>query len=88
VFCKLSGLVTEADWHGWKPEDMTPYLDVAFETFGVSRLMIGSDWPVCLLAGSYGRTMDVVKKYLQGHPAETRDAVLGGNALRFWRLKA
>lgn len=87
VFCKLSGLVTEADWQGWKPEDITPYLDIAFATFGASRLMIGSDWPVCLVAGSYGRTMDVVKKYLQGHPAETREAVLGGNARRFWRLK-
>jgi L-fuconolactonase len=88
VFCKLSGLVTEADWQSWKPEDITPYLDIAFETFGPSRLMIGSDWPVCLVAGSYGRTMDVVKKYLQGQPAEIRDAVLGGNARRFWRLKA
>lgn len=88
VFCKLSGLVTEADWQRWKPEDITPYLDIAFATFGASRLMIGSDWPVCLVAGSYGRTMDVVKKYLQGYPAETRDAVLGGNARRFWRLKA
>ena len=87
VFCKLSGLVTEADWQRWKPEDITPYLDIAFATFGASRLMIGSDWPVCLVAGSYGRTMDVVKKYLQGHPAESRDAVLGGNARRFWRLK-
>ena len=88
VFCKLSGLVTEADWQHWKREDITPYLDIAFETFGASRLMIGSDWPVCLVAGSYSRTLDVVKNYLQGHPAETRDAVLGGNARRFWRLKA
>jgi L-fuconolactonase len=88
VFCKLSGLVTEADWLQWTSEDITPYLDVAFETFGASRLMIGSDWPVCLVAGSYSRTMDVVKNYLQGHSAEARDAVLGGNAQRFWKLKA
>ncbi|PYX76355.1 MAG: amidohydrolase [Acidobacteria bacterium] len=88
VFCKLSGLVTEADWQRWKPEDITPYLDIAFKAFGAERLMIGSDWPVCLVAGSYGRTVYVVKKYLQGHPAETRDAVLGENARRFWRLKA
>jgi L-fucono-1,5-lactonase len=88
VFCKLSGLVTEADWQSWKPEDMTPYLDIAFETFGTSRLMIGSDWPVCLVAGSYRRTLGVVKNYFQGHPAETRNAVLGENARRFWRLKA
>ena len=88
VYCKLSGLVTEADWQHWKPGDITPYLDIAFETFGASRLMIGSDWPVCLVAGSYSRTVDVVKNYLQGHPAETRDAVLGGNAQRFWKLKS
>ncbi|MBZ5687791.1 MAG: amidohydrolase family protein [Acidobacteriia bacterium] len=88
VFCKLSGLVTEADWQRWKPEDITPYLDIAFETFGTSRLMIGSDWPVCLVAGSYSRTMDVVKDYLKRHPAEIREAVLGENACRFWKLKA
>ncbi|HVN18456.1 MAG TPA: amidohydrolase family protein [Dongiaceae bacterium] len=87
VFCKISGLVTEADWQHWTPEDLTPYLDIAFEYFGPSRLMIGSDWPVCLVASSYGRTMDVIKRYLQRHTAETRAAVLGGNAKRFWRLK-
>lgn len=86
VFCKLSGLVTEADWKSWKPEHMIPYLDVAFETFGADRLMAGSDWPVCLVAASYGRVMDVVKGYLSRYDAATRDAVLGGNAQRFWRL--
>ena len=50
--------------------------------------MTGSDWPVCLVAGSYQRTLEVVKNYLQGHSAETREAVLGGNAQRFWRLKS
>jgi L-fuconolactonase len=88
VFCKLSGMVTEADWQHWKPEDITPYLDIAFEAFGASRLMIGSDWPVCLVAGSYNRTIDVVKGYLKHHPAEIREAVLGENARRFWKLKA
>lgn len=87
VFCKLSGLVTEADWRHWKQKDIAPYLDVAFEAFGPSRLMIGSDWPVCLVASSYSRALDVVRNYLHDHPAETRDAVLGGNAQRFWRLK-
>lgn len=88
VFCKLSGLVTEADWLHWQQAEITPYLDIAFETFGASRLMIGSDWPVCLVASSYRRTLDVVRDYLQRQPAETRDAVLGANAQRFWRLKA
>ena len=88
VFCKLSGLVTEADWQRWKPEDITPYLDIAFEAFGASRLMIGSDWPVCLVAGSYSRAMDVVQDYLKRHPPDIREAVLGENARRFWKLKA
>ncbi len=87
VWCKLSGLVTEADWFRWTPEDIHPYLDVAFEAFGTSRLMIGSDWPVCLVAGSYGRVMDIVKNYLQRYGSQVRAAVMGGNAQRFWRLK-
>jgi len=88
VYCKLSGLVTEADCNRWKPEDMTPYLDVAFEYFEANRLMIGSDWPVCTLAGSYSQVMGLVKEYLSGHSEQEREAVLGGNAKRFWRLKA
>jgi L-fuconolactonase len=87
VFSKLSGLVTEADWGHWKPEDITPYLEIAFETFGPSRLMIGSDWPVCLVASSYGSVLDVVRNYLQRYSPEEREAVVGGNAQRFWRLK-
>lgn len=86
VFCKLSGLVTEADWQHWTPEHLTPYLDAAFEYFGVERLMIGSDWPVCTLAANYTRTMDAVKNYLKNYPADARAAVLGGTAARFWKL--
>lgn len=87
VFCKLSGLVTEADWRHWTPEQITPYLDVAFECFGPERLMIGSDWPVCLVAASYTRVLEVVKHYILRLPPQARAAVLGGNAQRFWRLK-
>ena len=87
VYCKLSGLVTEADWHNWKPEDIKPCLDVAFDCFGPRRLMIGSDWPVCTVAATYSRTMAVVKDYLAAHPAEVREAVLGVNAQGFWKLK-
>ena len=64
VFCKLSGLVTEADWQHWQPEQIVPFLDVAFESFGPDRLMIGSDWPVCLVAASYERATEVVRTYL------------------------
>jgi len=88
VFCKLSGLVTEADWQHWTAEQIVPFLDVAFESFGPDRLMIGSDWPVCLLAASYKRALDVVKSYLIQKNSECQDRVLGGNALRFWRLDA
>ena len=87
VAAKLSGLVTEADWTGWTSEDMHPYLDVAFECFGAERLMIGSDWPVCTVAGDYERTMAVVINYLAQRSSHERDAVLGGNAIRFWNLQ-
>jgi len=88
VFCKLSGLVTEADWRHWQPTHIGPFLDVAFESFGPDRLMIGSDWPVCLVAAPYARAVDVVKAYLVSRKPEWQDAVLGGNAQRFWRLQA
>jgi L-fuconolactonase len=88
VMAKLSGLVTEADWRGWTPEGMRPYLDVAFECFGYERLMIGSDWPVCTVAADYGRTMRVVTDYMRGRPSHEQDAVLGGNAERLWQLDA
>ncbi len=87
VYCKLSGMVTEADWQRWQPGDMAPYLDLAFECFGPERLMIGSDWPVCTVAASYGRAMQVVQDYLARHTELVREAVLGGNAQRFWKLK-
>jgi L-fuconolactonase len=86
VYAKLSGLVTEAHWQGWKPADIQPYLDVAFDCFGSRRLMIGSDWPVCNVAASYQRTMGMIEDYLKKFPMEEREAVLGGNAARFWRL--
>jgi L-fuconolactonase len=86
VCAKVSGLVTEADWPVWKLEDIRPYLDVAFECFGPTRLMIGSDWPVCTVAASYAQVMDLVKDYMSTYAVEDCDAVLGGNAARFWRL--
>jgi L-fuconolactonase len=87
VMCKLSGMVTEADWQHWKPEHMTPYLDVAFRCFGPQRLMIGSDWPVCAVAAPYSRAMSVVKAYLARLSPADQEAVLGGNAQRFWKFK-
>jgi L-fucono-1,5-lactonase len=85
---KLSGLVTEADWVAWRPEQITACVDVAFECFGAGRLMIGSDWPVCTLAGPYARVIGIVMEYVQQrYTAEEREAVFGGNAAKFWRLE-
>jgi L-fuconolactonase len=86
VWAKLSGLITEADWDAWTARDIRTYLDVAFDCFGADRLMIGSDWPVCTVAGDYARTMAVVTDYVAARPACERDGVLGGNAQRFWKL--
>jgi L-fucono-1,5-lactonase len=88
VTCKLSGMVTEARWKEWRPSDMHPYLDVVLEAFGPSRLMIGSDWPVCLLAGDYDRTMSVVVDWTSRLSAAERDGILGGNAARVYALDA
>jgi L-fuconolactonase len=87
VWCKLSGLVTEADWNSWRSEQLRPCLDVAFDCFGPERLMIGSDWPVCTVAADYVRTIGVVLEYLSGRPREQQIAVLGRNAQKFWRLE-
>jgi L-fuconolactonase len=86
VFAKLSGLVTEADWHRWTPAELHRYINAALDSFGAERLMIGSDWPVCTVAGTYGAVMDVVKTALAGRTAAERDAVLGETARRFWNL--
>jgi L-fucono-1,5-lactonase len=88
VFCKVSGMVTEADWHKWKAEDFAPYLDVVFEAFGVERLMFGSDWPVCLLAASCGQVKQIIVDYVKGFSEADRGKIFGGNAARFYGLKA
>lgn len=86
VLCKLSGMVTEAAWQGWKRADFIPYLEVALETFGPKRLMIGSDWPVCTLAAGYPDTIGIVRDFLAPLAAAEREAIEGGNAARFYAL--
>jgi L-fuconolactonase len=88
VFCKLSGLVTEADWARWTPADIRPYMDVAFDCFGADRLLAGSDWPVCTVAAGYRRAIALIDGYMADRPLAERDAVMGGNAARLWRLGA
>ncbi len=84
VFCKVSGMITEADHANWKPSDFKPYLDVVFEAFGEDRLMFGSDWPVCLLAGSYERVFALVDDYTRQLTREARAKFFGDNAARFY----
>jgi len=86
VTCKLSGLVTEAQWGRWRPEDFQRYLDIVVAAFGPDRLMIGSDWPVCTLSGDYVGTMRVVMDYVQRFPPATQEAMLGGTCARFYDI--
>jgi len=88
VACKLSGMVTEAKWNGWLPEDFHSYLDTVFEAFGADRLMIGSDWPVCLLSGDYVSTMQIVMNYVKQLSIETQQAILGDNCARLYRINS
>ncbi len=84
VYCKLSGMVTEADWRNWKPEDFEPYLDVVFDAFGARRLMFGSDWPVCLVAASYAGVKTVIENYVDRSYSSAREKVFGANAREFY----
>lgn len=86
VFCKLSGMVTEANWVGWKTKDFFPYLDLVLEAFGEDRLMFGSDWPVCQLAASYQQVCGVLEKFLEGQPLQVQNKIWHKNARHFYRL--
>lgn len=86
VFCKLSGMVTEADQDSWTVADLRPYAETALEAFGPSRLMFGSDWPVCLVAASYDRVFDAARELTAGLSDTERDEVFGGAAARAYRL--
>jgi L-fuconolactonase len=86
VMCKVSGLVTEARWNTWHPDDFAPYLDVAIEAFGEDRLMFGSDWPVALLAGTYAQAFNLAQDYLSHLGCEAEAKIFGRNAARFYAL--
>ena len=87
VACKVSGMVTEARWPGWRRDDFTPYLDVVLSAFGADRVMVGSDWPVCLVAGEYAEVMGIVLEYVQALSPAERAAVLGETAQRWYRIE-
>ncbi len=88
VACKVSGMVTEADWQRWQPGDLRPYLDVAFEAFGPARIMFGSDWPVCTVAGSYAQVAGLVGDYVENLSTDEQAEVWGGTATKFYGLGA
>lgn len=87
VYCKLSGMITEADLKNWKREDIFPYIDKAFELFGAERLMFGSDWPVCKLAGEYDAVCGLMEDYLSKLSLREQELVWGKNAEEFYNLK-
>ncbi len=88
VYCKLSGMVTEANWSTWQPSDLYPYLDVVLEAFGTERVMVGSDWPVCLLAGSYTQVKELIDRYFASFTTAEQGSVCGKNAIKFYQLSS
>jgi len=87
VYCKISGMVTEADYRNWKHTNFMPYLDVVVNAFGTKRIMYGSDWPVCLVAASYEKTLGIVKDYFAAFSITEQQDFFGNNAVTFYQLK-
>jgi L-fuconolactonase len=86
VYCKLSGMVTEAAWDSWKVDDFKQYLDIVIDAFGTDRVMIGSDWPVCTLSANYVSAMNIVINYTNQFSKETKNNILGGNCIKFYKI--
>jgi len=86
LYCKLSGLVTEANWSSWQADDLRPYVNHALEFFGPDRMMFGSDYPVCLLAASYDRVLHSFQEILNTLSDTDREKIFSTNAAKFYRL--
>ena len=86
VFCKLSGMITEADYKDWTPKQITPYMDLVLKAFGAGRILFGSDWPVCLVAGEYKSVKKLVFDFIQNLSRIEQEAILGKNAITFYNL--
>ncbi len=87
VFCKVSGMVTEADWQQWTPEELFRYVEIVLEAFGPDRVMFGSDWPVCLIACGYSRWREVVSGFIKSLSASEQADIMGNTAVRAYGLK-
>lgn len=86
IYCKLSGMITEADWENWTAEDLRPFVDYALECFGPDRLMFGSDWPVCELAGSYAEVVTALRTMIASLSVAEKDQIFGKTAAEFYRI--
>ena len=86
VHCKLSGMITEADYKGWTPQQIAPYIDWVLKAFGTDRTMFGSDWPVCLVAGNYGQVKNLVTDFISAMSDAEQKAIMGKNAMEFYNL--
>jgi len=86
VFCKVSGMITEADYKTWKQAHLQPYLDLVFNAFGTHRIMYGSDWPVCLVAGNYQQVKSIVTNFISELSKAEQQQIMGGNAIQFYDL--
>jgi L-fuconolactonase len=86
VYCKLSGLTTEANWNSWEEKDFYPYLDVVFKCFGTDRLLFGSDWPVVLISGGYTKWKILLENYMRNFSTEEKQNVFENNAIKFYNL--
>lgn len=86
VYCKVSGMLTEADWYSWRTDDFMPYLDTVFNAFSISRVIYGSDWPVCKLAGGYNRALEILQIYTSRFSEKEQEMFYGGNAIEFYNL--
>ena len=79
-------MVTEASWQHWKKDDFKPYLDVIVEAFGIDRILFGSDWPVCLVAGTYEEVVGLIEDYFAAFTKDEQEKIFSTNAIRFYKL--
>ncbi|MBF4487783.1 amidohydrolase family protein [Flavobacterium sp. CSZ] len=86
VYCKLSGMTTEADYNNWTAEQIEPYMQLILDAFGASKILFGSDWPVCLVAGNYTKTKQLVTNFISKLSSEEQTAIMGGNTIKFYDL--
>ncbi|MBD0823791.1 amidohydrolase family protein [Aestuariibaculum marinum] len=86
VYCKLSGMITEADYNTWTPEQIHPYMELVLEAFGSNRVMFGSDWPVCLVAGNYAKVKELTTNFISTLSTIEQQQIMGANAMKFYKL--